>query len=268
MSYEKRIRLVATDMDGTLLDSRKNLPPGFIEWVRNHKEIKTVIASGRQYYSLKKIFQPIADDLIFAAENGGLIFEKEEILYINEMLSQDVERCLKYIDGIPDTTPILCGAKAAYIRSTKSYVKDNADIYYGRLYVEEDLYSCIKKDRIVKIAVFAAKRAEEIIDQLPDMGDNLMAVLSGDSWIDISNNTVNKGTAIRAIQERMGISEEQSMAFGDYLNDYELLQNCGESYAMENAHPRLKQIAKYIADSNDHQGVMKVLHKLDEYEHR
>ena len=74
------IKLVALDMDGTLLDSSKKLPADFMDWVRQHPDIKTVIASGRQYYTLVKDFLPIKDSLIYVAENGGLVFEREEII--------------------------------------------------------------------------------------------------------------------------------------------------------------------------------------------
>ena len=70
---------------------------------------------------------------------------------------------------------------------------------------------------------------------------------------------VNKGEALRGVQRMLGIRPEECMAFGDYLNDCELLDAVGESYAMENAHPALKRIAKYIAPSNDEDGVMRVL---------
>ena len=61
------------------------------------------------------------------------------------------------------------------------------------------------------------------------------------------------------IQQKLGISPEECMAFGDYLNDCELLQAVGESYAMENAHPALKKLARYIAPGNDDNGVMRVV---------
>ena len=61
------IRLVAMDMDGTLLDSQKRLPADFMDWVINHPDIKTVIASGRQYYTLVKDFLPIKEKLIYVA---------------------------------------------------------------------------------------------------------------------------------------------------------------------------------------------------------
>ena len=73
---------------------------------------------------------------------------------------------------------------------------------------------------------------------------------------------VNKGNAIKAIQDKYGITPEQSMAFGDYFNDMEMLQNCTESYCMENGHPTIKATAKHIAQSNDDNGVMKVLNTL------
>lgn len=53
------IQLVALDMDGTLLNSSKQLPADFIDWVRNHPSIQTVISSGRQYYNLVSLFEPV-----------------------------------------------------------------------------------------------------------------------------------------------------------------------------------------------------------------
>ena len=95
-----------------------------------------------------------------------------------------------------------------------------------------------------------------------DIQPHLTAVLSGGCWIDIANQSVNKGAAITAIQQKYGIDRAECMAFGDYLNDVELLKSCEESYCMANGHPDLKKIAKHIADSNDNNGVLKILTQL------
>lgn len=254
------IRLAAMDMDGTLLDSQKRLPPDFMDWVKSHLAVKTVIASGRQYYTLVKDFLPIKDRLIYVAENGGLVFERGEILYSNELKKEDIRDCLALIDGVKGLTPILCGAKSAYMRPSEERICREVSMYYDHLQKTKDLYEAALQDIIVKIAVFAdEKAAESSMNHFTDIKPHLAAVLSGDSWIDISNCTVNKGVAIEVIQKKYGISRDESMAFGDYLNDAELLQNCEESYCMENGHPELKKIAKYIADSNDNNGVMKAL---------
>lgn len=257
------IKLVALDMDGTLLDSNKKLPSDFMNWVTQHPQIKTVIASGRQYYTLVKDFLPIQDSLIYVAENGGLVFEKEEILYKNEMKKEDIFQCLKRIDSVKGTTPIICGAKSAYMRPAKEAVLKEVQIYYDHLKQTNELYEAANQDTIVKIAIFVEeKQAESAMKYFQDIESHLTAVLSGDSWIDISNCTVNKGIAVAAIQEIYKISKQESMAFGDYLNDAELFKHCEESYCMENGHPDLKLLAKHLTASNDNDGVMNVLRCL------
>ncbi len=83
----------------------------------------------------------------------------------------------------------------------------------------------------------------------------------GEHWVDVMKPGVTKGGAMRGVQKKLGITPEECMAFGDYLNDCELLQSVGESYAMENAHPRLKEMARHIAPSNDEDGVMRVIRR-------
>lgn len=61
---------------------------------------------------------------------------------------------------------------------------------------------------------------------------------------------------------KYGISAVNCMAFGDYINDLHMLLRCGESYAMKDAHPGLKEVAKYVTLSNDEDGVMEVLRTL------
>ena len=73
------IKLVAVDMDGTLLNSKKEMPEEFIPWVKSHPEIKTVIASGRQYYTLERDFLPIRDNLAFIAEMEDLFSKKARL---------------------------------------------------------------------------------------------------------------------------------------------------------------------------------------------
>ena len=65
----------------------------------------------------------------------------------------------------------------------------------------------------------------------------------------------------KIIQENYNISFDETMAVGDYLNDFEMMQNCKYSYAMENAHPKLKEICNYRAKSNDEDGVVDAIKK-------
>ena len=127
-----KIKLVALDMDGTLLDSNKQLPPDFMEWVRNHPDIKTVIASGRQYYTLVKDFVPIKDEMIYVAENGGFVFEKDKIIYSNEMAKEDIRICLALIENMEGLTPIVCGAESAYMKQAEENIYREAGYRNGK----------------------------------------------------------------------------------------------------------------------------------------
>ena len=88
--------------------------------------------------------------------------------------------------------------------------------------------------------------------------------ISGKNWLDISNPTSNKGTAIQFLQKEMNITPEQTMVFGDYLNDLEMLEAAYYSYAMKNAHENVKKTARFITESNTNLGVEKIIQQVIE----
>ena len=80
--------------------------------------------------------------------------------------------------------------------------------------------------------------------------------------IRITAKNINKGVAIREIQELLGINYEETVVFGDYLNDLEMMESGYYSYAMKNAHDDLKKVARFIAKSNDENGVVEAIKEL------
>ncbi len=258
------IRLVAVDMDGTLLDSRKQHPPDFADWVKRHPEVKMAVASGRQYRTLWDEFPEIADRLMYIAENGGLVFDQGEVLYIDALEPEDVRRTLDVFQGVPGAAIVLCGQRSAWAAEniTEEALR-NFRIYYHELQSIPDLYEALEKDRMIKMSVYCERdRAVELEPYFRGISPRIRQVVAGKEWIDINKVSVNKGAAIRAVQERLGIDPSECMAFGDYMNDLELLKNCGESYAMANACPEIKAAAKYETLSNDEDGVMTVLRRV------
>ncbi len=89
----------------------------------------------------------------------------------------------------------------------------------------------------------------------------LKVVVSGEFWLDILNQNTNKGNAVKKLQNLLNISPEQTMAFGDYMNDLEMLSNAKYSFAMENAHPIIKETAQFQTSSNDDFGVVSTIKK-------
>ena len=256
------VKLIAADMDGTLLDSNKNLSPHIFDLVKKLKEkdVKFAIASGRQYFNLINNFQEIKDELIYISDNGSIVYDKAKSIYIDEINKEEVIKVLQDVRKIKNIYPILCGVKSAYVENDNEIFLENARMYYAKLEIVDDLMNVLEKDKICKLAVFDMEDAEKnAYKALEKYNENLLVCLSGHNWVDLMNPGVNKGEAIKILQENYNISYDETMAFGDYLNDFEMMKNCKYSYAMENAHPKLKEVCNYRAKSNDEDGVVEAI---------
>lgn len=85
---------------------------------------------------------------------------------------------------------------------------------------------------------------------------------AGDMWMDCMAKGVNKGHAVKMIQESLGITPQETMAFGDQLNDLEMLDRAYYSFAVANARDEVRKAARFQADSNVNNGVLKILKQL------
>ena len=258
------IKLIATDLDGTLLREDKSFNEEFYDifYKLKDKNIKFVIATGNQYELVKNRFDLIKDDLVYIVENGNKIVYQNKILYTNILDQDDKEIILNLLLEFKDLMIVYCGLKHSYI-SKKFQDKEDFLKLFLYNYVFIDDYKEID-DEIMKFSI--ADLNEESIKYVDIMKqkipNHLQAVTTGTIWFDIFNKGVNKGTSLKFIQNYFHIDKKECMAFGDQMNDYEMLLNCEESYAMSNSIEKLKSIAKYIAKSNEEDGVIEVLKKL------
>ena len=256
------VKIVITDMDGTLVNSRDELPVDLFHRIEQLREkgVRFAIASGRQYYNLEKRFQKIKDDIIVIAENGAMIFDHGKRIYTDEIAYEDVAHFVELLRCHDDNYVVLCGAESAYIETKDEAFYKKMLQFYERVEVVEDLLEMAKQDIICKLAIFNERSAEEeIYPLLKEYEEEFMLAVSGNFWMDIMKKGINKGSAITKIQQIYEIKPQECMAFGDYLNDYEMMQVCEYSYAMANAHPKLKEICKYEAKSNNENGVVEEL---------
>ena len=94
---------------------------------------------------------------------------------------------------------------------------------------------------------------------------NLVGIVvrpSGTNWLDIYNSSTNKGTAIDIIQKKFNIDKKETMVFGDFLNDLEMMENAYYSYAMKNGHEKIKEVSNFETDfTNNENGVIKTIKK-------
>lgn len=252
------IKMIATDMDGTFLDSNKRFDPEFIDIFYQMKEkgIKFVVASGNQYYRLYQKFIPLSEQMYFIAENGSFIAQGATELYCNTIASDDIERTRKILLTYPELVVILCGRKGAYILNRDCQHLAEIRKYYCNYRFVENFDDV--KDDIMKIAIYDPcdnldEKLKVVAAQLPD---KVKVVTSGNTWMDVQNKDINKGIALRFLQVIYEIEPNECAAFGDQMNDYELLQQVKYGYAMSNAVVPIKEVAYETIASNDEQGVI------------
>ena len=260
------IKLIFSDMDGTLLTSENKLPAGFDEMMAELKRRGVIFcpASGRQYFSLLKSFEKYADEFLFLAENGTLVMHREIEIFSCPIDRKAVDRILEVTEPLKNILRVWCGKKDAYIRrehDTPAFQAEMAKYYTHNAVV--DNFAEID-DTPIKVAMFdgTGNAEKNIYSYLGEFYDNLQVVLSSDYWVDLMTKGINKGEAVRNVQRILNVKPEECAAFGDYMNDYEMIQAVGYGFAMANAHPELKKVAKFETLSNDEFGVLVGIKKL------
>ena len=254
------IKLIATDMDGTLLKSNNEIQDGFYDVFHKLKEKDIIFAaaSGRQYYNLLEKFKGLDNNMMFIAENGTFVVYRGEELIVNSLDKEIALELIKVGRTIENSYIILCGKNSAYIESRDERLIEQTEKYYARYEVVEDLTKV--EDDILKVTICDFSGSEGNSNKyFDDYRDKAQICVSGEIWLDMMAKGVNKGLAIKEIQEKLGIKHEETMVFGDYLNDLEMMDSAYHSYAMDNAHDDLKKVARFIAKSNDECGVVQAI---------
>lgn len=256
------VKLIATDMDGTFLNDQNQFPEDFYSVFEKMKQRGIVFgaASGRQYYNLAERFHDVQDEMLFIAENGSYVVYKGEEIFSNTLKKSDVKELLKIAREIDGVYIVLCGKKSAYIEPMDDKAMAEINKYYARQQIVEDLLQV--EDDILKISILDFKGAESnSYTYFKDYMEKLQVTIGGYVWLDIMNAGTNKGIAMQKVQEYFGVHKKQTMVFGDYLNDLEMMQQAYHSYAMANAHEQIKKVARFEAKTNNEAGVTAVIKK-------
>lgn len=255
------IRLITVDMDGTLLDEHHELPATIwplLEQLRE-RDVLFCPASGRQHANLATRFAPVADDLLIIAENGSYVARGGREISSATVGRDVVARLVTAVRDLPaDVGAVVCGKRSAYVERVDTAFLAECERYYTLLQPVDDLLAV--DDEVLKVAVFDFGSAQRTTaPALEEFRRTHQVVVSGEHWVDVMHPTTHKGTAVRAVQERFGITPDQTLAFGDYLNDLEMLDAATHSYAMADAHPAVRARARHVAPSNREDGVVRTI---------
>lgn len=251
-------------MDGTLLNENSEVSMLFFEQFKalQKHNIHFVAASGRQYQSIRRALDTIKDDISIIAENGSLMQFNNKTEVLLELPIKDIHECIRVLRPIKNCYVVLCGKKRAYIETRNPYFITLFDEYYTAFDIVEDLTK-VTNDTFLKIAVYHFESAEAyVLPHVSGLATHVKLTISGKNWLDISHKHANKGYALNMLQQKLGVSTKDTLVFGDYNNDLQMLELAHFSFAMKNAHPHVKKIANFETKSNTNQGVEHILQQL------
>lgn len=262
-----QIKLIATDMDGTLLNKNHEVSKLFFKLFEELKKhnVLFVAASGRPLYSINEKLNTIKNDIFIVAENGGLITKGDKLILSIPFKKDSLFDIEALIKSNKDIYPIYCTKYKAYsykvsASTSASPVKSLTEYYPNIEFIEN--VSDIKEE-IIKIALYNTEDSEKnIYPFFSHLEPEYKVIVSGKQWLDISDNSANKGNAIQLLQKKFNITPDETLVFGDYNNDIDMLKQATYSFAMANAHSTVIETANFKTKSNNDFGVELILEQL------
>ena len=255
------IKLIATDLDGSLLNDEKQIPDN-LDYVLEklaEKGVAFAAVTGRNFHATEPALGDRVYKMICVCNNGANIYENGESIISYPLTKERVHCTLDAISDMENTAPLVFTLDKCYSASGPEKFMEWAKAPYSPItWVDsyEQLYN-ISED-VYKISVFDGSGRIESYSY-PVIRNALKrdsaVYISGEIWVDIVSTHASKGEGLKFLQEKFGVTKEETMAFGDYYNDESLLAEAGCPFVMENGVQRLKDKYPRRAGSNNQAGV-------------
>ncbi|MGN0060368.1 MAG: HAD family hydrolase [Coriobacteriales bacterium] len=254
--------IIGCDMDGTLLDENSRLPEETFDLIRDidARGIRFVAATGRRLDTLISLFDPVLDNMDFVASNGAQVMLRGKLLSREIFSRVALRKLVELVDQFD------CMHLALFDR-TRTFLLDDRQAYTPEFDKDlpEPVYSelplpCID---IVKASINCDEDVMDMAYVLTrELGYDFVFAPSGNRWVDVLQRGVNKATGMREVMEYYGSVPVELIAFGDSMNDYELIKMAGHGYAMGNARVALKQVSDRVIGTNAEHAVQHELARI------
>lgn len=265
------IRVIATDMDGTLLDPKGQLDLPRLEKILDKLDqcdIRFVIATGNEVHRMRQLLGHLAERVVLVVANGARIFENNELIQAQTWDDAMVDKALGHFKGRECQDQFVVTAMnggfvkkgTVFTELDKFMTPEMIEKLYQRMNFVDEFDSSLFGGVLKMSMVVGEERLDSVLQEVNDLFDGrVRAVSSGYGCIDILQDGIHKAWGLVELLKRWNLKPEQIMAFGDSENDIEMLELAGISYAMENAEEAVKRIATKVAPANSQAGVYKVL---------
>ena len=265
------IKLIATDMDGTILDSQGLLDLPRLEKILDRLEekgIRFVIATGNEIHRVRQLLGHLTDRVVLIVANGAKIFENNQLIQVETWDNELVEKALTFFKGQECQNQfVITSMNGGFVKEgtiftqlEKFMTPEMIELFYQRMNFVEELHPELFGGVLKMSLVVGEDRTEQVQEDFNQVfNGHVQAVSSGYGCLDIIQDGIHKAWALQELLKRWNIKSEEIMAFGDSENDVEMLELAGIAYAMENADEKAKAVATDIAPANSQGGVYQIL---------
>jgi len=264
------IRLIATDLDDTLLNEEWKISEGNARAIRRslEKGVKVTVATGRMAVSAREYARELGLDIPIITYHGALIEQSlsREVLYRKAIPSNLAAEILGNLQDRRIYTQVHLKDR---VFTNASRNNEYSELYHRMTGIEiekTDYLDLLQResDGVEKIICIAEEEVlEDIADKYKKIYEGRVNFTSSrKNFLEIIDKEVNKATALKALADRWGIRREEIMALGDSPNDREMIIYAGVGVAVENAHPEIRKVADYITCSNREDGVARAIERF------
>jgi len=280
------IKLIASDMDGTLLNNYHDIDKETVEAIKKAEEagITFAISTGREYDSVKDILEKHNIKAQCILSNGAEYRDEEG--NILEVININQERARKIIDILNEyklsariftnkgvfTTSTREEALQEVIFRTLSFNKGMTEEEAREISEKSAFFTCLKYiddinkffEEGIEVRKFVAFHKDidfinKVKKKIAEEVKSLNITSSFADNIEITDEKAQKGIILEKVATKMGLKRKEVMILGDSFNDYSMFEIFEETVAMKNAIPEVIEIAKYVTDANDKLGVAKAI---------
>ena len=255
------IRLVAVDLDGTLLNDSKEVTEQTAGALTSlpQRDVKLIIASARPPRSTRHIYQALGLDTLQINYNGALIWDEpgQRAVFHRPITGRLARSIIETARDMFDETIVSAEVMDRWLTDRPDDGSHTTET--GKLFPPDVICSVeeICAQPVTKLMLLGEPRVIlRLEDVLAESFEGRVTILKTDrDLLQLMHPQVSKAVALEKVAKWYGVPMEQVMAIGDAPNDVGMLQTAGVSVAMDNAHPLVKDVADWVAPSNNDHGV-------------
>lgn len=261
-------RLVAIDMDGTLLNNDLKISPAARKVIKEVEQrgIKVTLCTGRMFASAKKYADELGINVPLITYNGALVKNSRtgKVIYERWVPMEEVERVVKICRKYGFQLNVYCDDKL-YVENVSDYARMYAEKVMVPLNKVDDFLTFLKTNN-KKVTKMLAIGKEEELDMMRreycSEGTDLYITRSQDHFLEFLHREATKGFGLQAVARYLSVKRDEILAIGDNENDLEMFRVAGTAVVMGNARKDIKAQADYVTASNDDDGVVQALEEL------